>query len=753
MNSVGGNEKEHSYGFGPFRLDPVKRILARDGRRIPLAAKAFDTLVVLVQHSGDILTKDELMKLVWPGSFVEENNLNQQISRLRRALGEVGNGQTYIETVPRLGYRFVERVTVLPREEPDLLITRQRSKLALIREQEEEGITARGGTDSEDLSIRPAANDYVPATSVSPTPLRTIRAVRRPVKTIVAIATCLALVVGAWLWRDQASPDVPAVTGFVQLTHDGQLKSGPLFTDSQFVYFLEPDSGKNKLMRVPVIGGEPEPVLEMPIDLPEDFSPSGKELLVREMGAGTGRGAPLLRCAVPGGPCRRLGVDAGPTAWAVMDDGFIYAEREKVFAAKGDGTDPRQLLAAPGAVYALSFSPDGHLLRYLCEQKDASAFQLWEARADGTHPRLILSGIKTDSPFLRGTWTSDARYFFSFEADGDRRSLWALRAPRLLHHQTRTQLNMGLMSISAVAPTSDGSSLLALGTLDRVQILRLDARSGGFMPFLDGVSADGLAFSRNRDWVAYTTVPGNTLVRSRLDGTERRELSNGSQKALLPAWSPDGKRIAYMARKATDSGNGPYKIFVVSSEGGAAEELLPGTDDQGNPTWSPDGNSLIFSGVPWLRGFASDSTAIYRLDMHTRKVTTVVNSQGLWSPRWSPDGKFLVAETLDSRKLLLFDFSKQSWAPLAEVQGEDIDYTSWSHDSRFVFFNAHAPGGSPSLYRVDVLQHLTARVPIPKVPDQPTLLGEWFALGPDDAPMFLHDLSVQEVFKFELRLP
>src|SRR5215469_8398123 len=172
MNPPGGQEKKHLYGFGPFRLDPVKRILAKDGKRIALAAKAFDTLVVLVQHSDQILTKDQLMKLVWPDSFVEENNLNQQISRLRRALGEVDNGETYIETVPRQGYRFVERVTVLPGEEPDLLVTRRTSTHVLIHKEEEEQITAWGGRGVEDLASRPAANTPAPATSSSVAPVR-----------------------------------------------------------------------------------------------------------------------------------------------------------------------------------------------------------------------------------------------------------------------------------------------------------------------------------------------------------------------------------------------------------------------------------------------------------------------------------------------------------------------------------------------------------------------------------------------------
>lgn len=98
------------YEFGPFRLEVAERRLLRAGRPVALRAKVFDTLRVLVENRGRLLTKDELMQAVWPDSVVEENNLNHNISTLRKALGEKATGQAYVETVPRVGYRFVAEV-------------------------------------------------------------------------------------------------------------------------------------------------------------------------------------------------------------------------------------------------------------------------------------------------------------------------------------------------------------------------------------------------------------------------------------------------------------------------------------------------------------------------------------------------------------------------------------------------------------------------------------------------------------------
>src|SRR6185295_2757234 len=100
-------QDNHSYEFGRFRLKVAERVLLREGEQVPLTPKVFDILVTLVEHGGQVVSKDDLMKRVWPNTFVEEGNLTQNISLLRKALGETPGGPQFIETVPRRGYRFV----------------------------------------------------------------------------------------------------------------------------------------------------------------------------------------------------------------------------------------------------------------------------------------------------------------------------------------------------------------------------------------------------------------------------------------------------------------------------------------------------------------------------------------------------------------------------------------------------------------------------------------------------------------------
>src|SRR6266508_4295838 len=107
----------HLYEFGPFRLDATERLLLRDEHHIPLTPKAFETLLVLVEHGGHVIDKDELMKKVWPDSFVEEVNLAKNVSRLRKIL-DAEQSEHYIETIPKRGYRFVAGIREIWTEDP-----------------------------------------------------------------------------------------------------------------------------------------------------------------------------------------------------------------------------------------------------------------------------------------------------------------------------------------------------------------------------------------------------------------------------------------------------------------------------------------------------------------------------------------------------------------------------------------------------------------------------------------------------------
>src|SRR5436309_14510887 len=115
-------ETKHFYEFSSFRLDAARRVLFMQGTPLLLPPKVFNTLLILVERRGQVVEKDELMKLLWPDSFVEEANLTQNVSLLRKVLGEGPHDHHYIVTVPGRGYRFVEEVTKSGDQETQLII-------------------------------------------------------------------------------------------------------------------------------------------------------------------------------------------------------------------------------------------------------------------------------------------------------------------------------------------------------------------------------------------------------------------------------------------------------------------------------------------------------------------------------------------------------------------------------------------------------------------------------------------------------
>ena len=143
------------YEFGPFRIDRAERLLLRDGQVVPLTPKVFDTLLVLVENSGHILTKDEVMKMVWPETVVEEANLSKNISTLRKALGESTGQYQYIETIPWRGYRFVASVREVGDENADLILE-ERTRSRVLIEQEQETNAQAVLTSLESLSLEEA---------------------------------------------------------------------------------------------------------------------------------------------------------------------------------------------------------------------------------------------------------------------------------------------------------------------------------------------------------------------------------------------------------------------------------------------------------------------------------------------------------------------------------------------------------------------------------------------------------------------
>ena len=157
-------QSKHFYEFGPFRIDPAERLLLRDGKELKLFPKDFDTLLLLVKNSGHVMEKDELLKEVWPDTIVEEGSLAQNVSRLRKILGEGSKDALYIETLPRRGYRFSAEVHEIQGEGLDLIVRRRRRARIITHEEESEGTLE----EAESIRALPEISRVVKSLAVLP---------------------------------------------------------------------------------------------------------------------------------------------------------------------------------------------------------------------------------------------------------------------------------------------------------------------------------------------------------------------------------------------------------------------------------------------------------------------------------------------------------------------------------------------------------------------------------------------------------
>ena len=250
-------------------------------------------------------------------------------------------------------------------------------------------------------------------------------------------------------------------------------------------------------------------------------------------------------------------------------------------------------------------------------------------------------------------------------------------------HLTPMRLTFSPMPLSNPVPSTDGKKIFAFGRTVRGELVHYDAKSGKLMPFLQGISAEYANFSRDGQWVAYVSYRDGCLWRGKIDGTERLQLSYPPAFAFMPRWSPDGMTILFFELDPS----GKAAMFTVAPEGGNPQPLLP--DDatgQTDPNWSPDGGKVLFG-----RGSGNPSSTIRILDLATHQVTTLLGSQGLFSPRWSPDGRYVPALSADSTKLMLFDFQTQKWIEAAKGS---VGWQEFTRDGQYLFFADTTGDGS-----------------------------------------------------------
>jgi Tol biopolymer transport system component/DNA-binding winged helix-turn-helix (wHTH) protein len=701
--------------FGVFEVDLSAGELRKSGMKIRLQHQPFAVLAILLERPGEVVTREELQQRLWASDTTVdfENGLNRTINRLREALDDNAENPRFIETLHRRGYRFVAPV---------------------------EGPRAQVVTRNEQAVAEPG-----PPAPTAPVEPKKLPRWRRWAG-IAALVVAAALL-GFWL-RPQLPP--PRVLATQELTDDG-LPKDSLVTDENRIYFTERPPGRVVIAEVSSRGGEVSSI-DAPITNPhvEAVSPEQSELLARQ------KGGPYWIVPLPTGSPRRLN-DAfgGPAVWA-PNGKLVFAKDKDLYIAEHDGASPRKLATAPDFPDNISFSPDGSRFRFTATNLANDTSAIWEARADGSDMRPVFLGWNNPPTECYGHWTPDGKYFVFQSTRGGATNLWIVRERsawwRKVSHQP-VQLTVGPLQFSSPLPSADGKKLFAVGTRRRAELVRYDAKSGEFVPYMGGISAGDLDFSRDGQWVTYVSYPERTLWRSKLDGSARLQLTFPPVHALLPRWSPDGQHIAFSGKMPGK----PWKVLLITKDGGSPQKITDDELEELDPTWSADGKRLAFGHSSFLN---DTSSRIALLDLETHQISELPDSQKICCPRWSPDGRFIVAITGDPLldQLMLYDVKNQRWRELhTDTRPFTIGYVAWSRDNTYVYFDLNASGDS-RYFRLRISDSkLEQPVDVKRLRQFPDEFGmateSWIGLGPSDTPLFVRDISTQEIYALDVDLP
>jgi Tol biopolymer transport system component len=443
---------------------------------------------------------------------------------------------------------------------------------------------------------------------------------------------------------------------------------------------------------------------------------------------------------LPAGEPRRLGslevLDAG-----VLPDGrFAFSTGTELFVADKDGSNPHKLVSVEGAIWDPSVSPDGK--RIVFRMAASNTNSLLEIATDGTGFGTILKA-NHDERIGSGAWSSDGRYFVYSAEHGRGSDLWALPMQTGIFDRSkeRIRLTNGPLYYSSARTSREGKKIFAIGTKRRGELVRYDVKSLQFVPFLSGISATSPSFSKDGQWVAYTSYPDHTLWRSRSDGSERMQLTYPPTEVIWPSVSPDGTKVTFTVCC--------YETHVIDMDGGLPQRI----EKQSSAThFSPDQNSLIITSlIDGGRPGDKNTLELKICDLRTGKISVVPSSAGKLGGQWITQDK-IVAVTEVAAKLMTFDFKTEEWTDL--VVGDLVNWAV-SPDGKYLTFTTG--GAEPKVQRLRFadrqIETIASLKDLRRVVDSVEISGTQVTVAPDGSPVFTRDVGTQEIYSLTVKWP
>ncbi|UWZ85251.1 hypothetical protein [Occallatibacter riparius] len=537
------------------------------------------------------------------------------------------------------------------------------------------------------------------------------------------------------------------------LMSEGFPVDGPLVAAGGNLYFAAWRGGRIVPFTISESGGTAR---EIPVPFvqsqPLDVSIDGRRLLLL-VGMGQEKERKLWWFPLNGGEPTRVGEIACHTA-ALSPSGrsLAYAYGNSIYVTQDNGLSSRLLHNFTGLPTTLRWSKDGTRILSLVRD-DAEFSVVWRLLID-THEALTLTSLapltRVSHRFSSLSPVLDDNDDVFLGGDDSDPSIYLLKNPTITAFSA-TQLQRFAATRSGVSDIAldRRSHALYYGrpTARRDELDIYHPRSGNIQPFMPGISAHDVDFSRDGRAIVYVTDPAsptNTLWVARSDGNNPRQLdTRGLDTVGLPRWSPDGKQLAFMGRRSGE----PYRIYVMPALGREPVEVSHTNDNQGAPTWSPDGRSILYGRVLCQE---ANACGIFRIDLETGSVTMIAGSEGLSTARWSPDGRYIAALRTESHQLLLKDQRTGQWKILADgVNGNDL---AWSPDSLAIY--ASRPDGvRPAVLRVSVSGEVQEALDLSPWTRLTGRVDTWFAVAPDGSLIFVRLVTGSEIIALDYIAP
>ena len=668
--------------FGEFELDLRTRELFVNGDKLDLQEQPFLVLSALLERPGELVTREELTKRLWPAdTFVDfEHSLNRVINRLREALHDSAENPRFVETLPRRGYRLIATVRPVVRSAPN-------GSSAPVDTTRPDRLKSASDGETAEPDAGRSVGAYEKAV------LNEVSAPRQESQKsgfLGRVATfagaiglgCIAGFVSYWV----LSPTpVPHVIRTRQLTTAARIDVwAPVVTDGSRILYLEREGDHWIEQQISVSGGEPQPV-RVPFHntVILDISPDRSTFLIANFDHRDDL-MPFWTWPVQGGAPKRIGNITGYMAkWCPDGHSIVYSLGDGIYRVETDGANPRKLISTHGgSARNFAWSPDGRLLGYTVFTSPVES-AIWQVQSDGSHlQRIPAEWARDAAKECCGHWSPDGEYFYFSSAHLRSGDVWALPTRKSFWRRASSKpvrLTALPIYFGQALPLSNQHTLLVMGqTAQRATHLQFDPARRQFSSILPNISAWTLSYSPDGNWLAYVSTSDMALIRARADGSEPQVLAQLKYQPNRLYWSPDSKQILFDGMKS----DGTHGLLLIPGNGGPATELGPGV--QFEPAWSPDGRVIAYDTIEELEHTPTAVFSIHELDLATGKSQLLAGSEDLRDPNWSPDGHYIAATDKNQQKVMLLDRHSGKWTEIAN--GQLLTERFWSRDGKFLYY-------------------------------------------------------------------